>query len=131
MVQLANGFVVLTAFLGNILYIDKLTNVRDSFICISKNNERNESWPQNWFRMETETSADSRMFKYNASLLSNLTKTLEYKLRFYYFNNSFIDSNWNPVLTDFCTTDPYRILFYSSIVLLFIVIFVFLLVRYK
>lgn len=43
MVVLTNEVVLLTAFVGNIIYIDHLKNVRESFISVSTNNNNNNN----------------------------------------------------------------------------------------
>lgn len=128
MVVLTNGVVLLTAIIGHVIYIEHIKNVREIFICITSNNERNDKWPQQWHRMDNLVTESRKMFKYNTSVM-NETGDTQYKLRMYFFNNSFIETNWSESYIyncNFCEN-----LCYSSIVIVFIIFIVFTIILVK
>lgn len=112
MVFLTNGLFVLSAIVGNILYVEHGKNIREGFICISLNNSTNTSWPVMWKRMNTEFRDERKVFTKNISKPESYN-SMEYKLRLYYFNNTYVESDWNAVFIPPCNEYLFKIILYS------------------
>lgn len=83
--------------------------------------------PQHWHRMEDDVTRT--MFKYNLSDSSNISD-IHYKIRMYFFNNSFIESNWYEYHKN-SNCNLCEILSYSFLVFIFIIFSVFSFILYK
>lgn len=83
MATLPVGLLFLSAFVNNTLFIHVDPSVRDTFICLSINNQSNDSWPSAWKRMDLNYGLFT--YKIDDNIINNST-VLDYKLRLYYSN---------------------------------------------
>lgn len=130
MVFLTNGLIVLSAIVGNILYVEHGKNIREGFICISLNNNTNDSWPTMWKRMNSEFKDERKLFTKNITKPVS-TNSMMYKLRLYYFNNTYVESAWKDVHTLPCRENLYKILLYFTYSLFAIALSFSLVIYYK
>lgn len=84
------GVLFLSAFVNNSLFVQVDSNVRDTFICVSVNNEKNDTWPSRW---KHSKPLGFNLFKYDIDerLIQNST-SIQYKLRMYYLNRTLVES---------------------------------------
>ena len=93
MTVLPLGVLFLSAFVNNILFIQVDPNIRESFICMSINNSRNDTWPSTWKRMNVNNGLYS--YKLDSDII-NKSSIVEYKLRLYFVDRRYLESkDWN------------------------------------
>ena len=79
MVVLPAGVLFLVVFFNNILFIQVDPSVREAFICISRNNDNNDTWPSTYKRM----NINKGLFIYGVD-----DSHVKYKLKLFYFNQT-------------------------------------------
>lgn len=86
---LPTGVLFLSAFFNYTLFLQVDSNFRETFICLSINNN-NETWPSTWKRMDK----DDKLFTYKIddNFIRNST-FIKYKLRFYFIDGKYIQTD--------------------------------------
>lgn len=129
MIVTTNSLIILSTFIGNILYVEHDNKVRDGFICVSVNNQHNDSWPASWERLNTKMIGHRKLFYRNITIDDTISD-ISIRIRLYFFNNSLIESNWINIYKFNNKENLYEVLFYitciSVIVLLFCICIIFL-----
>lgn len=74
------------------------SSINEGFVCY---NTENDSWPQQWIRLQPFILDDDGFSAFVTKQMPNSTKEenmiITYKLRFIYFNRSFVDSEWTHI----------------------------------
>jgi hypothetical protein len=116
----------LSAFINNTLFIQTKPDVGEAFICFSKENVYNDTWPFAWKQMETThlLSIDNKLFTYKINnTYLNESSLIRYKLRFNLHDKSHRVTEWNLLYSK-----PYRkdIRLYICIILVSIFVLFFI-----
>jgi hypothetical protein len=89
MPTLSSAYIILSALLNNVLYINHPPNAGAVYICFDEDGVRNDSWPDDWTRMSPHVSFNVLML--TTSVPDSAT---EYKLRMVFQDHSTGDSSW-------------------------------------
>lgn len=86
------GLLYLSAFINSTIFIQVDPYVRETAICLSINDVRNDTWPSMWQSMTFNRGLFH--FKIKESIIKN-SSIVEYKLKFFYYNRTTTTKNWN------------------------------------
>lgn len=114
--QLQNALLFLTLLQQNVLYVSKLANTRDAFICVANSSTTSgiidslstptssttsycDVWPQNWKRMELTTINNGDLGVMKIELTeSQVSEDFNFKLKIFTNENRYHDTaEWNSV----------------------------------
>lgn len=96
MALLKASILILCALIRNRFVVYHQPNVINAFVCFDK---QNDSWPHNWIKLNPIIQDDIPILQ-TLNIPKINTLVLEYKLRFVYFDRSFGDSQWKPILNE-------------------------------
>lgn len=99
-------FLILQAIIQNVLYIYQPYHTTNVYICFDKNGDRNDTWPDNWDKMNLN---NSHLFNINIPETAK-----EYKLKAILLRNNTVESDWKKIRDPDHTEQP-PLLIYTAI----------------
>lgn len=101
--MLPAGVLFLSAFLNSTLFIQVNYNVKETFICLSDNNVKNDTWPSAWKRMDY---LNNGLYFYKLGEYVNKSFNVDYKLRIYFVDRNYVETKgWNKLYIKSCESN--------------------------
>lgn len=118
-IMLPIGVLFLSAFVNNTLYVQVDSRIRETAICLSIDNIRNDSWPSKWKPMSLNNNNGIFTYKINDTIINKATN-LEYKLRIFNVSRLYTDtSDWLPLYQKAVGCTIWIMLFIVTFILFF------------
>lgn len=110
--MLPTGVLFLAAFINNTLFIQVDLNVKESFICLSANDTKNDTWPLAWKRLDYRSNG---LYVHKFEEINNSTNVY-YKLRFYFIDRNYEETkDWNLLYVKPCKCNSNKCIIFLTI----------------